>query len=171
MSFAGFRACLIYMCLTVYEFSFILLIHHIILLILIFVLSVTFWTLTYYKIWILLIIYCGPSRAIGHRSAMSDSVQTPGQPGPGPGPHAMDTLDGFNSTGTGTAAEPTAASAQNLSQKVLNRSRLRVNLDILRQKRTRSEQSDDTDDYEEPPPPPQKPQLASTLLYGRWLNQ
>ena len=56
MSFAGFRACLIYMCLTVYEFSFILLIHHIILLILIFVLSVTFWTLTYYKIWILLII-------------------------------------------------------------------------------------------------------------------
>ena len=58
MSFAGFRACLIYMCLTVYEFSFILLIHHIILLILIFVLSVTFWTLTYYKIWILLIIYC-----------------------------------------------------------------------------------------------------------------
>ena len=58
VSFAGFRACLIYMCLTVYEFSFILLIHHIILLILIFVLSVTFWTLTYYKIWILLIIYC-----------------------------------------------------------------------------------------------------------------
>ena len=49
MSFAGFKACLIYMCLTVYEFSFILLIHHIILLILIFVLSVTFWTLTYYK--------------------------------------------------------------------------------------------------------------------------
>ena len=46
------------MCLTVYEFSFILLIHHIILLILIFVLSVTFWTLTYYEIWILLIIYC-----------------------------------------------------------------------------------------------------------------
>ena len=46
------------MCLTVYEFSFILLIHHIIILILIFVLSVTFWTLTYYKIWILLIIYC-----------------------------------------------------------------------------------------------------------------
>ena len=46
------------MCLTVYEFSFILLIHHIILLILIFVLSVTFWTLIYYKIWILLIIYC-----------------------------------------------------------------------------------------------------------------
>ena len=38
--------------------SFILLIHHIILLILIFVLSVTFWTLTYYRIWILLIIYC-----------------------------------------------------------------------------------------------------------------
>ena len=58
MSFAGFRACLIYMRLTVYEFSFILLIHHIILLILIFVLSVTFWTLTCYKIWILLIIYC-----------------------------------------------------------------------------------------------------------------
>ena len=58
LSFAGFRACLMYMCLTVYEFSFILLIHHIILLILIFVLSVTFWTLTYYKIWILLIIYC-----------------------------------------------------------------------------------------------------------------
>ena len=49
MSFAGFRACLIYICLTVYEFSFILLIHHIILLILISVLSVTFWTLTYYK--------------------------------------------------------------------------------------------------------------------------
>ena len=46
------------MCLTVYEFSFILLIHHIILLILIFVLSVTFWTLTYYEIWILLIINC-----------------------------------------------------------------------------------------------------------------
>ena len=45
------------MCLTVYEFSFILLIHHIILLIFIFVLSVTFWTSTYYKIWILLIIY------------------------------------------------------------------------------------------------------------------
>ena len=62
----------------------------------------------------------------------------------------MDTLDGFNSTGTGTAAEPPAASAQNLSQRVLNRSRLRVNLDNLRQKRTRSEQSDDTDDYEEP---------------------
>ena len=58
VSFAGFRACLIYSCLTVYEFSFILLIHHIILLILISVLSVTFWTLTYYKIWILLIIYC-----------------------------------------------------------------------------------------------------------------
>ena len=37
------------MCLTVYEFSFILLIHHIILLILIFVLSVTFRTLTYKK--------------------------------------------------------------------------------------------------------------------------
>ena len=49
MSFAGFRACLIYICLTVYEFSFILLIHHIILLILISVLSVTFWTLTYYE--------------------------------------------------------------------------------------------------------------------------
>ena len=49
MSFAGFRACLIYICLTVYEFSFILLIHHIILLILISVLSVTFWT--YYKIY------------------------------------------------------------------------------------------------------------------------
>ena len=49
VSFAGFRACLIYICLTVYEFSFILLIHHIILLILISVLSVTFWTLTYYK--------------------------------------------------------------------------------------------------------------------------
>ena len=49
MSFAGFRACLIYICLTVYEFSFILLIHHIILLILISVLSVTFWTLTYYN--------------------------------------------------------------------------------------------------------------------------
>ena len=57
MSFAGFRACLIYMCLTVYEYSFILLIHHIILLIFIFVLSVTLWTLTYYKIWISLIIY------------------------------------------------------------------------------------------------------------------
>ena len=28
VSFAGFRACLIYMCLTVYEFSFILFIHH-----------------------------------------------------------------------------------------------------------------------------------------------
>ena len=56
MLFGGFRACLIYICLTVYEFSFILLIHHIILLILNFVLSVTFWTLTYYKIWILLII-------------------------------------------------------------------------------------------------------------------
>ena len=52
VSFAGFRACLIYICLTVYEFSFILLIHHIILLILISVLSVTFWTLTYYKIYI-----------------------------------------------------------------------------------------------------------------------
>ena len=51
MSFAGFRACLIYICLTVYEFSFILSIHHIILLILISVLSVTFWTLTYYKIY------------------------------------------------------------------------------------------------------------------------
>ena len=51
VSFAGFRACLIYMCLTVYEFYFILLIHHIILLILISVLSVTFWTLTYYKIY------------------------------------------------------------------------------------------------------------------------
>ena len=49
VSFAGFRACLIYICLTVYEFSFILLIHHIILLILISVLSVTFWTLTYYN--------------------------------------------------------------------------------------------------------------------------
>ena len=49
VSFAGFRACLIYICLTVYEFSFILLIHHIILLILITVLSVTFWTLTYYN--------------------------------------------------------------------------------------------------------------------------
>ena len=48
MSFAGFRACLIYIYLTVYEFSFILLIHHIIPLILISVLSVTFWTLTYY---------------------------------------------------------------------------------------------------------------------------
>ena len=47
---AGFRACLIYICLTVYEFSFILLIHHIIL-ILVSVLSVTFWTLTYYKIY------------------------------------------------------------------------------------------------------------------------
>ena len=43
---------LVYICLTVYEFSFILLIHHIILLILISVLSVTFWTLTYYKIFI-----------------------------------------------------------------------------------------------------------------------
>ena len=52
VSFAGFRACLIYICLTVYEFSFILLIRHIILLILISVLSVTFWTLTYYKIYI-----------------------------------------------------------------------------------------------------------------------
>ena len=50
---AGFRACLIYICLTVYEFSFILLIHHIILLILISVLSVTFWTLAYYKIYFL----------------------------------------------------------------------------------------------------------------------
>ena len=50
VSFAGFRACLIYICLTVYEFSFILLIHHIILLILISVLSVTFWTLTYYNL-------------------------------------------------------------------------------------------------------------------------
>ena len=49
VSFAGFRAFLIYICLTVYEISFILLIHHIILLILISVLSVTFWTLTYYK--------------------------------------------------------------------------------------------------------------------------
>ena len=49
VSFAVFRACLIYICLTVYKFSFILLIHHIILLILISVLSVTFWTLTYYK--------------------------------------------------------------------------------------------------------------------------
>ena len=48
---AGFRACLIYICLTVYEFSFILFIHHIILLILLSVLSVTFWTLTYYKIY------------------------------------------------------------------------------------------------------------------------
>ena len=28
VSFAGFRVCLIYMCLTVYEFSFILFIHH-----------------------------------------------------------------------------------------------------------------------------------------------
>ena len=52
VSFAGFRACFIYICLTVYEFSFILLIHHIILLILISVLNVTFWTLTYYKIYI-----------------------------------------------------------------------------------------------------------------------
>ena len=52
MSFAGFRACLIYICLTVHKFSFILLIHHIILLILISVLSVTFWTLTYCKIYI-----------------------------------------------------------------------------------------------------------------------
>ena len=51
VSFAGFRDCLIYIYLTVYEFSFILLIHHIILLILIYVLSVTFWTLTYYKIY------------------------------------------------------------------------------------------------------------------------
>ena len=50
VSFAGFRACLIYTCLTVYEFSFILLIHHIILLIFIFVLSIAFWTLTYYRI-------------------------------------------------------------------------------------------------------------------------
>ena len=58
VSFAGFRACLIYMCLTVYEFSFILLIHHIIDIILNFVLSVTFWTLTYYEIWILFIMYC-----------------------------------------------------------------------------------------------------------------
>ena len=54
MSFAGFRACLIYICLTVYEFYFILLIHHIILLILISVLIVTFWTLTYYKIYLFL---------------------------------------------------------------------------------------------------------------------
>ena len=28
VSFAGCRACLVYMCLTVYEFSFILFIHH-----------------------------------------------------------------------------------------------------------------------------------------------
>ena len=54
--------CPIYMCLTVYEFSLIL--FHFCLFITIFifisnrVLIVTFWIFTYYKIWILLNIYC-----------------------------------------------------------------------------------------------------------------
>ena len=54
--------CPIYMFLTVYEFSFIL--FDLCLFIIIFnfilnyVLIVTFWIFTYYKIWIMLIIYC-----------------------------------------------------------------------------------------------------------------
>ena len=54
--------CPIYMCLTVYEFSFILfdlcLFITIFNFILNYVLIVTFWIFTYYKIWITLIIYC-----------------------------------------------------------------------------------------------------------------
>ena len=54
--------CPIYMCLTVYEFSFILfdlcLFITIFNFILNYVLIVTFWIFTYYKIWIILIIYC-----------------------------------------------------------------------------------------------------------------
>ena len=54
--------CPIYMCLTVYEFSFIL--FDLCLFITIFnftlnyILIVTFWIFTYYKIWIMLISYC-----------------------------------------------------------------------------------------------------------------
>ena len=54
--------CPIYMCLTVYEFSFILfdlcLFITIFNFILNYVLIATFWLITYYKIWIMLIIYC-----------------------------------------------------------------------------------------------------------------
>ena len=54
--------CPIYMCLTQYEFSFILfdlcLFITIFNFILNYVLIVTFWIFTYYKIWIMLIIYC-----------------------------------------------------------------------------------------------------------------
>ena len=54
--------CPIYMCLTVYEFSFILfdlcLFITIFNFILNYVLIITFWIFTYYKIWIMLIIYC-----------------------------------------------------------------------------------------------------------------
>ena len=54
--------CPIYMCLTVYEFSFILfdlcLFIAIFNFILNYVLIVTFWIFTYPKIWIMLIIYC-----------------------------------------------------------------------------------------------------------------
>ena len=54
--------CPIYMCLTVYEFSFILfdlcLFITIFNFVLNYVLIVTFWIFTYYKIWIMLIIYC-----------------------------------------------------------------------------------------------------------------
>ena len=54
--------CPIYMCLTVYDFSFILfdlcLFIKIFNFILNYVLIVTFWIFTYYKIWIVLIIYC-----------------------------------------------------------------------------------------------------------------
>ena len=54
--------CPIYMCLTVYEFSFILfdlcLFITIFNFILDYVLIVTFWIFTYYKIWTMFIIYC-----------------------------------------------------------------------------------------------------------------
>ena len=54
--------CPIYMCLTLYEFSFILfdlcLFITIFNFILNYVLIVIFWIFTYYKIWIMLIIYC-----------------------------------------------------------------------------------------------------------------
>ena len=54
--------CPIYMCLTVYEFSFILFDFCLFITIFIFILNhvliVIFWIFTYYKIWILLNIYC-----------------------------------------------------------------------------------------------------------------
>ena len=58
VSFAGFRACLIYMCLTVYEFFLFCLFIIIFIFILNYVLIVTFWIFIYYEIWILLNIYC-----------------------------------------------------------------------------------------------------------------
>ena len=59
MAFAGFRACLIYMCLTLYEFSFILLILRSLRWLYSYCkFQGLFWSIRY-KRYLLLIIYCG----------------------------------------------------------------------------------------------------------------